>query len=75
MPKKKKENWVSRLKKNIASLKGPGHSPAGEKYIKKQVGQGMKMKKGKVVTTMATEGVEKRLRKAGLTDEEIKKLR
>ena len=32
--KKKKGTWVSRLKKNIASLKGPGHSPAGKKHLK-----------------------------------------
>ena len=31
--KKKKSNWVSRLKKSIAALGGPGHSPAGKKYL------------------------------------------
>lgn len=31
-----KSNWVSRLKKSIASLKGPGHSRAGKKYLVKQ---------------------------------------
>ena len=72
---KKKENWVSRLKKNIAALKGPGHSPAGKRYIKSQKAKGMKFKKGKVVKTMATKGIEARLRAAGLTEAEIKKLR
>ena len=64
-PKKKKSNWVSRLKKSVASLKGPGHSPAGKKYAAKQ----------KQYTSMATKGVERRLKAAGLTDAEIKKLR
>lgn len=61
----KKENWVSRLKKSIASLKGPGHSKAGKKYLKKQ----------KPYKTLATKGVEDRLRRAGLTEKEIKRLR
>lgn len=64
-PKKKKSNWVSRLKKSVASLKEPGHSPAGKKYAAKQ----------KQYTSMATKGVERRLRAAGLTDAEIKRLR
>lgn len=64
-PKKKKSNWVSRLKKSVASLKGPGHSPAGKKYAVKQ----------KQYTSMATKGVERRLKAAGLTDAEIKRLR
>ncbi|KKN53878.1 hypothetical protein LCGC14_0598370 [marine sediment metagenome] len=34
--KKKKGSWVSRLKRDIASLKGPGHSPAGKKYSKRK---------------------------------------
>ncbi len=36
--KKKKGSWVSRLKKSVASLKGPGHSPAGKKYLAKKRG-------------------------------------
>ena len=32
--KKKRGSWVSRLKKSVQSVvKGPGHSPAGKKYI------------------------------------------
>jgi len=76
MPKKKRSTWVSKLKKGVKSaLSGPGHSPAGKKYVKSQVAKGMKIKKGKVVKTLATQGVEKRLRAAGLTEAEIKKLR
>lgn len=71
----KKSNWVSRLKKDIGVLlKGPGHSPAGKRYIKSQKAKGMKLKKGKVVKTIATKGIEARLRKAGLTEKEIAKL-
>lgn len=76
MPKDKhKSTWVSRLKKGVqTALKGAGHSPAGKKYIKSQEAKGMKFKKGKVVKTMATKGIEKRLRAAGLTEKEIAKL-
>lgn len=67
MPKKKKSTWISRLKKDIGVLlKGPGHSPAGKKYTKKQKQRGAK--------TMATKGIEQRLRAAGLTEKEIAKL-
>lgn len=73
MPKKK--NWATRLKKDIQSvLKGAGHSPAGKKYTKAQAAKGKVMKKGKFVKTMATKGVEKRLRYAGLTQKEIDRL-
>jgi len=65
MPKKKKSTWVSRLKKRVQSVLGPGHSPAGKKYLAKK----------KPYKTLATKGVEDRLRRAGLTDKEIKKLR
>ena len=35
--KKKKGTWVSRLKKGVkTALVGPGHSPAGKKYIAKR---------------------------------------
>jgi hypothetical protein len=64
MPKKK-STWASRMKKNIKSLLGPGHSPAGKKYTKKQ----------KPYKTLATKGIEDRLRRAGLTEKEIKRLR
>ncbi|MEE8207652.1 MAG: hypothetical protein V3T88_01650 [Nitrosomonadaceae bacterium] len=74
-PKKKKESLISKTKKKLASVFGPGHSPAGKKYIASAAARGMKMKKGKVVKTIATTGVEKRLRKAGLTEAEIKSLR
>jgi len=72
-----KKNWVSRLKRDVgALLKGAGHSPAGKKYLKKQTAKGMKLgKKGKVVKTTATKGVERRLRTAGLTEKEIARLR
>lgn len=74
MPKKK-STWVSRMKKDIRSaLRGAGHSPAGKRYIKKQEAKGLKLKKGKVVKTMATKGIETKLRKAGLTEKEIAKL-
>ena len=63
---KKKSNWVSRLKESIAALRVLGHSPAGKKYIKRQEQRGAK--------TMATKGIEKRLRVAGLTEKEIAKL-
>ena len=78
MAKRKKpdeETLISRTKKRLASIFGPGHSLAGKKYIKQQEAKGMKFRKGKIKKTIATEGVEKRLRKAGLTEEEIKKLR
>ena len=33
--KKKKSNWISRLKEDIRLLaKGPKHSPAGKKHMK-----------------------------------------
>lgn len=33
--KKKKGSWVSRLKKGVKTvLTGPGHSPAGKKYLR-----------------------------------------
>lgn len=67
MPKKK-NTWVSRLKKDIkTALRGAGHSPAGKKYLKKQKARG--------TDTLATKGIEKRLRAAGLTEKEIAKLR
>ena len=69
-------SWVKKLKKNVKSaIGGAGHSKAGKKYLAAKAAQGLKMKGGKVVNTMATENVEKRLRKAGLTEDEIKKLR
>lgn len=71
----KKESLISKTKKKLASVFGPGHSPAGKKYIASATARGMKMKKGKVIKTIATTGVEKRLRKAGLTETEIKSLR
>lgn len=64
MPKKR-STWVSRLKKRVQSVLGPGHSPAGRKYAAKQ----------KPYKTLATKGVESRLRRADLTEAEIKKLR
>lgn len=64
MPKKK-STWVSRMKKRVQSILGPGHSPAGKKYAAKQ----------KPYKTLATKGVEDRLRRAGLTEAEIKRLR
>lgn len=37
--KKKRGTWVSRLKKSVQSVvKGPGHSPAGKKYLAKKKG-------------------------------------
>lgn len=41
------------------------HSPAGKKHLAKK----------KKYTSLATRGVEKRLRDAGLTEKEIKRLR
>jgi len=41
------------------------HSPAGKKFLKKK----------KKYTSLATKGVEHRLRQAGLTEKEIKRLR
>lgn len=66
--KKKKSNWVSRLKEDIGILtKGVKHSPAGKRYktTQRQRGAG----------TMATKNIEKRLRVAGLTEKEIARLR
>ena len=51
--------------KIIRALMGMKHSPAGKKYLAKK----------KKYTSMATKGVEERLRKAGLTEKEIKRLR
>ncbi len=66
--KKKKSNWVSRLKESVGLLsKGPKHSPAGKKYLAKQRQRG--------TGTMATKNIVARLRKAGLTEKEIAKLR
>lgn len=65
---KKKSNWISRLKESVQLLaKGAKHSPAGKKYITKQKRRGAK--------TLATKGIEKRLRVAGLTEKEIARLR
>ncbi len=52
----------------IRALMRMKHSPAGKKYIQS--------KKAKKVTykNIATKGIEKRLRAAGLTDKEIAKL-
>lgn len=66
MPKNKYKNtWVSRMKKKVQRVLKSRHSPAGKKYLKKQ----------KPYETLATKGVESRLRRGGLTDEEIKRLR
>lgn len=67
MAKKQKLSWIEKLKmgatKHIAEKY---HSPAGKKYLAKQ-----KREAGK---TLATKGIERRLRAAGLTDAEIEKL-
>lgn len=76
MPKDKHKNsWVSRLKKDIQSiLKGPGHSPAGKKYAKKQVGLGKKQTKdGKFVYTKAEKIIQRKMSRT-LTKEERKSL-
>ena len=62
MPKKK-NTWVSRMKKNIKSLLGPSHSPAGKKHLKKAKPVYFKHIKRK--------SAETRLREAGLTDKEL----
>lgn len=49
----------------IRAIMGMKHSPAGKKYLKKK----------KKYTSLATKGVEDRLRRAGLTEKEIKHLR
>jgi len=51
------------------------HSPAGLKYLKSLKAKGMKLKRGKPTKTLATKGIERRLRAAGLTEKEIAKLR
>ena len=69
-PKKKKENWVSKLKKSIAALKGPGHSPAGKKYIAKQ-----KRKTEPVYFKhIKRKSAKTRLREAGISDKELRAL-
>ncbi len=69
-PKKKKENWAKRLKLNVEkelSKKGK-HSPAGIKYMKT-------LQKAKpTIKTKATERINRRLRRAGITEKEIKSL-
>lgn len=52
----------------IRALMGMKHSPAGKKYL------ASKKKKKMTYGTMASRGIERRLRAAGLTDKEIAKL-
>ncbi len=47
----------------MAKLKRKKHSPAGQKHIKSMVAAGKKWKGGKWVDTMATKGLNKRLRR------------
>jgi hypothetical protein len=64
----KKENWISRLKKGVQSvMKGPGHSKAGKKYVKKQT------KGGKFVYTKAEKIIQRKMSRT-LTKEERKSL-
>lgn len=51
------------------------HSPAGSRYLESLKARGLKLKRGKVKKTLATKGVERRLRAAGLTEKEIASLR
>ncbi len=71
MAKKKQKgpDWIEKLKMGATQyIKEKYHSPAGKKYLAKQKRLG-------APKTLATKGVERRLRAAGLTDAEIKKLR
>ncbi len=68
MAKKQKLSWIEKLKMGATGyIKEKYHSPAGRKYAAKQKRLGVK--------TLATKGVERRLKAAGLTDAEIEKLR
>jgi len=51
--------------KLIRALMGMKHSPAGKKHLAKK----------KKYTSLATKGIEARLRRAGLTEKQIKRLR
>ena len=51
------------------------HSPAGLKYLKGLEARGLKLKRGRVKKTLATAGIEDKLRRAGLTEKEIARLR
>ena len=60
----------------MAKLKRKGrHSPAGLRHIKAMRAKGYVFKKGNFTRTLASQGVERRLRRAGLTEKEIAKLR
>lgn len=60
----------------MAKLRRKGrHSPAGQKHIEAMRAKGYVFKKGKFTRTLASQGVEKRLRRSGLTEKEIAKLR
>lgn len=67
--KKQKLSWIEKLKMGATGyIKEKYHSPAGRKHVAKQKRLG-------APKTMATKGIERRLKAAGLTDAEIKKLR
>jgi hypothetical protein len=78
MPKKKKkDNWVDRLKKKVKGYF------AKQKETQRKWGEGMqkvggykkKKKKKESFKTKRTADIEKRLKKSGLSDKEIAKLR
>lgn len=62
----------------ISAITGKaGHSPAGKKYLKKKKKARLQRSKKKKVSygSLRTKGINAKLRKAGLTEEEIRKLR
>jgi len=84
MPKKKKGNWVSRLKAGVKyHLSGQAGVDAAKQELKdaklKRVKAKLAAKKKKAkkpkTSTNRTEGISTRLKKSGLTDKEIKRLR
>jgi hypothetical protein len=72
MAKKKKEDWVTRLKRKAHELLKGDQAYAPKKAKKPKV---KKVKKKKDLKTARTSHIESRLRKSGMSEADIKKLR
>lgn len=59
----------------IRALMGMKHSPAGKKYLADKRFSAAEKKAGKNKKTMRTQRIESGLRKAGLTEEQIRRMR
>jgi hypothetical protein len=71
---KKKEDLITKTKKRLASIFGPGHSPAGKRHLKQEKAKKQKEKSWSE-PTKRTKDVTEQLKGSGLTEEEIARFR